>query len=98
MNFCKILKFSRNTCFCYEIARFPLRNIFQYKTRNLLCKSRRILEYAAETSGGNGINQNCLMKIGAEKIIRQIKAVRKIKQKNIRFAVKLDFSQILIDF
>ena len=46
---------------------------------------------------GNG-NQKCLMKIGAEKIIRQIKAVRKIKRKNIRFAVKVDFSQILIDF
>ena len=84
MNFCKILKFSRNTCFCYEIARFPLRNIFQYKTRNLLCKSRRIWEYAAETEIKSVIS--CvLMKIGAEKIIRQIKVVRKIKRKNFRF-------------
>ena len=67
MNFCKILKFSRNTCFCYEIARFPLRNIFQYKTRNLLCKSRRIWEYAAETEIKSVIS--CvLMNIGAEKI------------------------------
>ena len=38
------------------------------------------------------------MKIGAEKIIRQIKAVRKIKRRNFRLSVKVNFSQILIDF
>ena len=39
-----------------------------------------------------------LMKIAAEKIIRQIKVVRKIKRRNFRFPVKVDFSQIFIEF
>ena len=51
------------------------------------------LDYAAETEVSR-----VLMKIGAKKIIRQIKAVYKIKRRNFRFPAKVDFSQISIDF